>query len=192
LLCGHPGTALDKTTSDLLPSQTPADLVNSLQLADYIRSSQVTPIAATRSFQRRLKHSNPNVQLLALQVLDISIKNGGTPFLLQAGGNKDLVNDLQQMARNSSNSDVRQSTLTKLQAWATAFQAKDNLQHLELVKTYQRMQSDPSLQFPQRDLHQTAAMVDSLSVSFNSPYSYTSSARIADSHGHPSLLTCTH
>lgn len=127
----------------------------------------MTPQSATKSFQRRFKHSNPNVQLLALQVLDICIKNGGTPFLLQAGA-KDLVADLEHLARNSASRDVRQRTLAKLQEWATAFQAKDNLRHLELVRTYERMHREASIEFPQRDLNATAAMVDSLSVSARS------------------------
>ncbi|KAK4050791.1 Vacuolar protein-sorting-associated protein 27 [Microbotryomycetes sp. JL201] len=154
----------DKTTSDLLPSNAPPDLVASLELADLIRSTAVPPQAATKAFLRRLKHPNPNVQLLALGVLDICVKNGGTPFLVQVGA-KECANELEQLGRGtpSGNRDVKERVLSKVQDWATAFQGKDALRHSELVRTYERMRNE-GLPFPARDPTATAAMVDSLSA----------------------------
>ncbi|KAK4047875.1 Vacuolar protein-sorting-associated protein 27 [Microbotryomycetes sp. JL221] len=158
------GKFLYKTTSDLLPSSTPPDLVASLQLADLIRSTAVPAQTATKSILRRLKHANPNVQLLALGVLDICVKNGGTPFLIQVGS-KETAQELETLGRGSAstNRDVKERVLAKLQDWATAFQGKDALRHTELVRTYERMRNE-GLPFPARDPTATAAMVDSLSA----------------------------
>ena len=149
----------------MLPSSAPPDLLASLQLADLIRSSAIPPLAATKSLLRRLKHENPNVQLLALSVLDICVKNGGTPFLVQVAG-KESASDIESLARGtpSGNRDVKEKVMSKLQDWATAFAAKENLRSSELVRSYERMKNE-GLPFPPRDPTATAAMVDSLSVS---------------------------
>ncbi|KAM0790784.1 hypothetical protein ACM66B_004632 [Microbotryomycetes sp. NB124-2] len=155
---------LDKTTSDLLPSTAPPDLVASLELADLIRSTAVTPQQAVKSILKRLKHTNPNVQLLALAVFDICVKNGGTPFLVQVAA-KESANELEVLGRGTpqSNRDVKERVLAKIQDWATAFQGKDALRHSELVRTYERMRHEGQ-PFPARDPTATAAMVDSLSA----------------------------
>ncbi|ORY88972.1 hypothetical protein BCR35DRAFT_300729 [Leucosporidium creatinivorum] len=155
---------LDKTTSSLLPSSTPPDLLASLHLADLIRSSALPPLNATKSLLRRLRDDNPNVQLLTLTVLDIAIKNGGTPFLLVVS-NDEMAKDLESLGRGGAtvNRDVRERVLAKLQDWATAFAQKDNLKGCDLVRYYDKMKSE-GLPFPPRDPTATAAMVDSLSA----------------------------
>ncbi|KAM0750268.1 hypothetical protein T439DRAFT_314587 [Meredithblackwellia eburnea MCA 4105] len=157
-------TLLEKTTSDLLPSSTPPDLVDTLQLADLIRSSAIPPATAVKSIQARITHQNPNVQLLALSVLDICIKNGGTPFLVQVGG-KDFSTALETLARGKAdgNRDVKDLVLKKLQDWAIAFQSKDTLRNVDLVRSYERLKNE-GLPFPPKDPTATAAMVDSLSA----------------------------
>ncbi|SCV71704.1 BQ2448_3292 [Microbotryum intermedium] len=157
-------TLLEKTTSDLLPSSTPPDLVASLQLADLIRSTAVPPLAACKSIFRRLRHSNPNVQIVALSVLDICVKNGGTPFLV-AVSSKEFATELESLAKGSSgsNRDVKEKVTAKLQDWATAFAGKDGLKGSDLVRVYERMKGD-GFAFPPRDPTATAAMVDSLSA----------------------------
>ncbi|GAA5897435.1 uncharacterized protein JCM6883_006697 [Sporobolomyces salmoneus] len=162
-------TLLEKTTSDLLPSSTPVDLAQSLQLADLIRSASVPPPASSKSLLKRLQHSNPNVQLLALQVLDVCIKNGGTPFLLQiADKDKEFYSGLEALARGTGtggggNRDVKEKVLEKVQEWAEAFKGKEGLRETQLVKTYERLRLE-GLPFPKKDPTATAAMVDSLSA----------------------------
>jgi growth factor-regulated tyrosine kinase substrate len=160
----------DKTTSDLLPSGSAPDIAGALHLADLIRSSSVAPLKATAGFLRRLNHDNPNVQLLTLQVLDIAIKNGGTPFLLVIGG-REPTNDLERLARareGSSNRQVQELVLKLIQDWASAFSAKAGLRDTELVRAYESLRRD-GMNFPPRDPLATAAMVDSLSVSLMFP-----------------------
>ncbi|KAL8293351.1 hypothetical protein RQP46_000052 [Phenoliferia psychrophenolica] len=155
---------LEKTTSDLLPSSTPPDLLATLQLADLIRSSSIPPAAATKSLLSRLQHANPNVQLLALAVLDICIKNGGTPFLTQVGGSE-VSGALEVLARGKpdGNRDVRETVLRKLQDWATAFEMMQGLRGTDLVRSYERLRNE-GIAFPPKDPTATAAMVDSLSA----------------------------
>ncbi|KAK4698726.1 hypothetical protein P7C70_g7545, partial [Phenoliferia sp. Uapishka_3] len=157
-------TLLEKTTSDLLPSSTPPDLLATLQLADLIRSSSIPPLAAAKSLQARLTHANPNVQLLALAVLDICIKNGGTPFLVQVGA-KDFSGELEVLARGKpdGNRDVKELVLKKVQDWASAFMMMNGLKGTDLVRSYERMRNE-GIPFPPKDPTATAAMVDSLSV----------------------------
>jgi len=97
--------------------------------------------------------------------LDVCIKNGGTPFLVQIA-DKDFSSGLEGLARGTgkdSNRDVREKTLAKVQEWAVAFKGKDNLRDTNLVRTYDKMKNE-GLPFPAKDPTATAAMVDSLSV----------------------------
>ncbi|GAA5944249.1 uncharacterized protein JCM15063_006578 [Sporobolomyces koalae] len=154
---------LDKTTSDLLPSSTPIDLSLALQLADLIRSNSVPPATATKALVKRLQHDNPNVQLLALQLLDVCIKNGGTPFLVHlAATDKECSTQLERLAKGSQR-DVKDKALDKLQEWATAFKTQARLRDSHLVKTYDQLRL-AGLPFPVKDPTATAAMVDSLSA----------------------------
>ncbi|EGU11578.1 Vacuolar sorting-associated protein Vps27 [Rhodotorula toruloides ATCC 204091] len=168
-----------KTTSDLLPAQTPLDLVAALQLADLVRSASVIPAYASRSLLRRIQHDNPNVQLLALELCDVCVKNGGTAFLVQfaktafEGG---VATDLELLARGvksggSVHRDVKEKVLARLQDWATAFKGKDQLRDSELVRAYDKLVKE-GVQFPPRDPTATTAMVDSLSAPdwTDSPY----------------------
>ncbi|BGP34123.1 Vacuolar protein-sorting-associated protein 27 [Rhodotorula toruloides] len=172
-------TLIEKTTSDLLPAQTPLDLVAALQLADLVRSASVLPAYASRSLLRRIQHDNPNVQLLALELCDVCVKNGGTAFLVQfaktafEGG---VATDLELLARGvksggSVHRDVKEKVLAKLQDWTTAFKGKDQLRDSELVRVYDKLVKE-GVQFPPRDPTATAAMVDSLSAPdwTDSPY----------------------
>ena len=152
----------DKTTSDLLPSSAPADLPSSLHLADLIRSTSLPPATAAKLLAKRLAHDNPNVQLLALQVLDVCVKNGGTPFL-RAVADRDPAAELDRLARNADNRDVREKVRARVQDWATAFESKPELELSHLVTRY-RVMKDDGITFPARDPTATAAMVDSLSV----------------------------
>lgn len=152
---------LEQTTSPLLPSSIPPALTASLHLADLIRSSALPPLTALTSLLKRLANDNPNVQLLALQVLDVCVKNGGTPFLRVVAG-FETAKVLESLAREGQN-EVRQLALAKIQDWATAFQGKDELRSTELVRCYERLRRG-ELPFPKKDPNVTAAMVDSLSV----------------------------
>ncbi|GAA5908491.1 hypothetical protein JCM6882_001283 [Rhodosporidiobolus microsporus] len=171
---------VDKCTSGLLPSSEPLDLPAALHLSDLLRSSAIPPPAALKSLLPRLVHTNPNVQLLALALLDVAIKNGGTPFLAQLakpaaqGG---AATDLELIAsgRKSGgvNRDVGEMARKLLQEWAAAFKGsgKKELEASELVEVFERLKRD-GIEFPVLDKRASAAMVESLSAPdwLDSPY----------------------
>ncbi|GAA5826961.1 hypothetical protein JCM3770_005183 [Rhodotorula araucariae] len=162
---------IDTETSDLLPANSHVDLATALHLADLLRSAQVPAPHAARSLVHRLEHDNPNVQLLALELADLCVKNGGTPFLVTFANSQlqgGAATQLELLARGvkaggSVHRDVKDRVLARLQDWATAFKGKDQLRDSELVRVYDRLQHE-GVQFPPRDPTATAAMVDSLSA----------------------------
>jgi hypothetical protein len=91
LTCGHHylSFSTDNATSELLPSGSDETLLTSLQLSDQIRSKSVDASYALKSLRRRTGHKNPNVQIQALHVLDVLVKNSGEAFLLAVGNSKD-------------------------------------------------------------------------------------------------------
>ena len=91
----------DKATSELLPLDDESVLLTSLQLSDVIRSKGVEPAAALKSLRRRLSHKNFNVQILALNVCDILVKNSGEAFNLQvANGKEGWMAQLEELCRS--------------------------------------------------------------------------------------------
>ena len=106
ILCLRPAwyahaPATDKATSELLPLDDESVLLTSLQLSDVIRSKGVEPAAALKSLRRRLSHKNFNVQILALNVCDILVKNSGEAFNLQvANGKEGWMAQLEELCRS--------------------------------------------------------------------------------------------
>ena len=102
---------LANATSELRPSGD-IDLAATIDIADYIRSKKVTPKDAAKSFFKRLSHSNPNVVLLALQVIlgsqkgdreawnvsnlsglqlcEFCVQNAGKPFVTEVASSEFL------------------------------------------------------------------------------------------------------
>lgn len=62
--------SVDKATSELIPKDHD-DITLYLEISDQIRSKSVSAKDAMRALKRRIAHTNPNVQLLALSVIII-------------------------------------------------------------------------------------------------------------------------
>ena len=118
------------------------------------------------------------MQLLAVQVIDICVKNGGNPFLLAISdsGLSEFPKEVESIVRGSGNREVKDSLKGKLQDWVGAFEGKENLRESDLGRTYRRLVRD-GFEFPERDPNVTAAMVDSLSVR---PHSHAHQVRNTD------------
>lgn len=103
ILLLHRFNYTDNATSELLPSGSDETLLTSLQLSDQIRSKTVDASYALKSMRRRSAHKNPNVQIQALHVLDVLVKNSGEAFLLAVGNGKDgWMAELEELCKSVS------------------------------------------------------------------------------------------
>ena len=71
---------LEKSTSQLLLEP---DWDSILQICDSIRQGDVTPKYAIGAMQKKATHENPNIQMLALTVIEAVVKNCGAPIHAQ-------------------------------------------------------------------------------------------------------------
>lgn len=76
------------------PSNYEPNLALNLEIADLINSKKGNaPREASTTIVSYVNHRNPNVAMLALELLDICVKNCGYPFQLQIS-TKDFLNEL--------------------------------------------------------------------------------------------------
>ncbi|KAI0307409.1 hypothetical protein B0F90DRAFT_1621874 [Multifurca ochricompacta] len=140
--------AIDKATSELLPAGS-EDMALNLEICDQIRSKSAQPKDAMRALKRRLNHKNPNVQLLALTLTDVCIKNGGDHFLVEIASREFMDNLVSILKVPSLNRDVKSKILRGVQTWAISFKDKHNLSYvgqLSMVLT-----ATPGFNFPPED-----------------------------------------
>ncbi|TFK38674.1 hypothetical protein BDQ12DRAFT_683159 [Crucibulum laeve] len=149
--------AIDKATSELLPAGA-EDIALNLEICDQIRSKSVPAKDAMRALKRRLNHKNPNVQLLALGLTDICIKNGGDQFLTEVASREFMDNLVSILKIPALNLDVKNTILRLIQNWSVAFEGKPVLNYVGQV--YKNLSAD-GYKFPPKDLAiANSAMVD--------------------------------
>ena len=100
-----------------------------------------------RALKRRLNHTNPNVQLLALtvrslialdqlrslnhkQLTDVCVKNGGDQFLAEIASREFLDNVVSILKIPALNLDVKNNILKHVQNWSFAFEGKPALSYV--------------------------------------------------------------
>lgn len=75
---------VDKATSETIPNGE-IDLPVSLEVSDIIRSKKIAPRECMRLLKKRIisSNNNPNRQLSSWRLVEICIKNGGIPFIVE-------------------------------------------------------------------------------------------------------------
>ncbi|KAI9277153.1 hypothetical protein BDA99DRAFT_495020 [Phascolomyces articulosus] len=131
---------IEKATSELLPAGQ-EDLALHLEISDQIRSKKVNAKDAMRSFKRRLEHTNPNVQMSTLSLVDTCVKNGGDQFVREVAS-REFMDQLTSMARSPTgcNPDVKNKILSIIQTWSLA--AKGNPALGYITDTHRLMQAE--------------------------------------------------
>ncbi|KAJ1679760.1 Vacuolar protein-sorting-associated protein 27, partial [Spiromyces aspiralis] len=117
---------VDKLTDENIPGHQ-LNLGDALDFADKVRSKEYVPREVARLLKGRLAHQNPNVQLMALQLTDVIIKNGGDRFLVEISS-RDFVQNLVGIIRHSVYSyELYSESLKYLQEWAVLCQGNAEL-----------------------------------------------------------------
>ncbi|KAH9005797.1 ubiquitin binding protein [Lactarius hatsudake] len=140
--------AVDKATSELLPAGS-EDIALNLEICDQIRSKSAQPKDAMRALKRRLNHKNPNVQLLALTLTDVCVKNGGDHFLVEIASREFMDNLVSILKTPSLHRDVKNKIVRYVQTWAISFKGKHHLSYVEQV--YKTLKVE-GFNFPPEDL----------------------------------------
>ncbi|KAF9981222.1 Vacuolar protein-sorting-associated protein 27 [Mortierella antarctica] len=148
---------VDKATSENLPAGS-EDLALNLEICDQIRSKQVSPKDAAKALKRRIGHKNPNVQLLALGLTDVCVKNGGHHFLVEVAS-REFIDNLTSIMKAPAgcNYEVKNRILGLIQTWGLLFRGKHGLGYV--CDTYMILQHE-GFQFPPKD-NVGAALVES-------------------------------
>ncbi|KAF9931128.1 Vacuolar protein-sorting-associated protein 27 [Linnemannia zychae] len=148
---------VDKATSENLPAGS-EDLALNLEICDQIRSKQVSPKDAAKALKRRISHKNPNVQMLALGLTDVCVKNGGHHFLVEIAA-REFIDNLTSILKAPAgcNLEVKNRILTLIQTWGLLFRGKHGLGYV--CDTYMILQHE-GFQFPPKD-NIGAALVES-------------------------------
>ncbi|WFD34535.1 kynurenine 3-monooxygenase [Malassezia cuniculi] len=109
---------VEKATSPNLPAGH-EDIALNLDVCDAVRSRQVQPAQAMTVLRSRLEHDNPIVQLLALGLTDLCVKNGGTAFFAQIAS-RDYMDRVAELLSppDNLNFDVRDKLLRCVVDWA--------------------------------------------------------------------------
>ncbi|KAF9005218.1 hypothetical protein BDQ17DRAFT_384872 [Cyathus striatus] len=144
-------------TSELMPVGS-EDIALNLEICDQIRSKSVSAKDAMRALKRRLNHKNPNVQLLALSLTDICIKNGGDHFLVEVASREFMDNLVSILKIPTLNTDLKNTILRLIQNWSVAFEGKPSLSYASTI--YNNL-SREGYKFPPKDMAvANSAMVD--------------------------------
>ncbi|KAI8872754.1 hypothetical protein GQ42DRAFT_112936, partial [Ramicandelaber brevisporus] len=151
--------ATEEATSELLPAGED-NMVAALEISDLIRSKRLPAETAAYTLRQRIGHANPNVQLKALSLIDICVKNSG-PLFLQQVASRTFMDDLVSIVNNPAgcHREVKERILELIQEWAHSFQSQGELGYVMTV--YKRLKNEGH-DFPRMDGSKVSgAMVDS-------------------------------
>ncbi|XP_069785782.1 hepatocyte growth factor-regulated tyrosine kinase substrate isoform X2 [Narcine bancroftii] len=124
---------LDKATSQLLLE---TDWESILQICDLIRQGDAQAKYAISAIKKKLNDKNPHVVLYTLEVLESVVKNCGQTVHDEVA-NKQTMEDLKELLKKQTETNVRTKILQLIQAWAQAF--RNEPKYKVVQDTYQIM-----------------------------------------------------
>ncbi|KAJ1968933.1 Vacuolar protein-sorting-associated protein 27, partial [Dimargaris xerosporica] len=131
---------IERATAETIPHGQ-EDYGTSLEICDQIRSNQMPAKEAAKSLRRRIAHKNPNVQVLALKLTDMAVKNGGPVFIREVAS-REFMDDLMSLIRAPQplHYEVQRLLLGLIQQWALAFRARPEYGYVD--QTYHRLKAE--------------------------------------------------
>lgn len=110
-------SVVEKATSDMLIGP---DWALNLDLCDAINNDPAQAKEVIKAVKKRITNKSPQVQLLALTVLETLIKNCGD-LVHQQVAEKDVLHELVKLVKKKADMRVRDKTLVLIDSWKDAF-----------------------------------------------------------------------
>ncbi|AET37876.1 ESCRT-0 subunit protein VPS27 Ecym_2123 [Eremothecium cymbalariae DBVPG len=131
---------IQKATSESIPNGE-IDLPVALEVSDVIRSRSVTPKQCMRCLKKRVLQSrqNPHTQLASWKLVEVCIKNGGTPFLKEVCSREfmDCLENVILQGESDDDAELEQLCSRLVFELYTAFKNDSQLNYVS--KVYQRL-----------------------------------------------------
>ncbi|WFD30579.1 Vacuolar protein-sorting-associated protein 27 [Malassezia sp. CBS 17886] len=144
---------IERATSALLPAGH-EDIALNLEICDEVRARRVPPQQAMYLLRQRIAHRNPNVQILAVGLTDLCVKNGGDHFLQQVAS-RDSMDFFAATLRDSVAHEVKAKLRRCLQDWK--FFAESRPEELGyIIEVVDRLAKE-GVEFPVPDANAVAA-----------------------------------
>ncbi|CCD25432.1 ESCRT-0 subunit protein VPS27 NDAI_0F01130 [Naumovozyma dairenensis CBS 421] len=105
---------INKATNESIPNGD-LDLPTSFEISDIIRSKRIPPKDAMRCLQKRIANTymNPNTQLSTWRLVEVCIKNGGTPFIVEVCS-REFMNTFEKTILQNEDTDESDDELGTL------------------------------------------------------------------------------
>ncbi|KAJ1853270.1 Vacuolar protein-sorting-associated protein 27 [Coemansia sp. RSA 1822] len=138
------------------------DISEALNFADKIRSKEFSAKDTAKALRDRLGFPNPNVQILAINLADICVKNGGSLIQLEISRREfiDAISGLLD-SRTGRDYELRQLVLRIIQEWAALFRGNSETSYVSGVM--ERLKRS-GYSFPKISIPSGDAMIDTASA----------------------------
>ncbi|KAJ2820425.1 Vacuolar protein-sorting-associated protein 27, partial [Coemansia erecta] len=153
--------SIARLTAEDVPNHE-LDISEALNFADKIRSKEISAKDTAKALRDRLSFANPNVQILAISLADICVKNGGSLIQLEISRREfiDAITNLLD-SRTGRDYELRQLVLRTIQEWAALFRGNSEMSYVSGVM--ERMKRS-GYTFPKISLPSGDAMIDTASA----------------------------
>ncbi|CCF58690.1 hypothetical protein KAFR_0F00930 [Kazachstania africana CBS 2517] len=157
--------SIARATSESIPNGE-IDLPLSLEISDVIRSRKLQPKEVMRSLKKRIADTsyNPNLQLSSWKLVEVCIKNGGTPFIVEICSREfmDLLEHTILKANDNSYEKEELLELTSKMFYELYIAFKNDSQLNYVARVHDKLISR-GVKFPEHatDVNSPMAMFDS-------------------------------